>query len=343
MNTIPTTMKALVLYAYHAELDIALRSLRVERRPVPPLKPAQVLVKIEAAVCNPSDLLFLQKQYGVVKTLPTVPGWEGAGTVVAAGSWRGRWLVGRRVAVGSQADQDGTWAEYFVAEAFGGCVPLRKNLDIEQGATLLVNPLTAVALLDEAKRRGAQAVLQTAAASQAGRMILRLAQAADVPLVNVVRRPAQVELLRELGATHILDSSEPDFQQQLTAICDRLRVTIAFDAVGGELTGHLLSAMPAGSGVLVYGALSEDACREISPIDLIFQKKWVAGFFLGDWLRQRGMLTILRQSNRVQSLMASGELQTVIQRRANLEDAVDALLQYKDNMTAGKVLIKPGL
>lgn len=158
MSNIPTDMKALVLNAYNSDLDTAIRSLRVGVRPLPKLTPGQVLVKVEAAPCNPSDLLFLQKRYGVVKTLPTVPGWEGAGTVVAAGSLLGKWLVGRRVAVGGQGDQDGTWAEYFVADAFGGCIPLRKDLDIEQGATLLVNPLTAVGLLDEAKKRSVKAV-----------------------------------------------------------------------------------------------------------------------------------------------------------------------------------------
>jgi NADPH2:quinone reductase len=216
-------------------------------------------------------------------------------------------------------------------------------MDIDQGATLLVNPLTAVGLLDEARRRDAKAVIQTAAASQAGRMVITLARSSGMPLVNVVRRQAQVELLRQAGAAHILNSSDPDFRQQLSTICRELQVTVAFDAIGGQMTGHLLTAMPKGGGVLVYGSLSEEACRDINPIGLIFQGKWVSGFFLGKWLRQRGMLTIIRQSNRVQSLMVKGELQTTIQRRATMQEAADALLQYNANMTAGKVIIKPGL
>jgi NADPH:quinone reductase-like Zn-dependent oxidoreductase len=334
-------MQALVLKAYNADLETAVRSLQLATRPVPRLKLRQVLVRMEAAPCNPSDLLFLQRMYGVVKTLPTVPGWEGAGTVVAAGSLMGQWLVGRRVAVGSQSDQDGTWAEYFVADAFG-CVPLRKDLNVEQGATLLVNPLTAVGLLDEAKKIGAKAVLQTAAASQAGRMIVRLAQDAGTPLVNIVRRPEQVDLLRELGAENVLNSTAPDFQQQLVNICTQLQVTAAFDAVAGAMTGQLLEAMPEGAVVFVYGALSEDACSGLNPISLIFQNKRVEGFFLGQWIRQQGLLTVIRQSNRVQKLITGGQLQTTIQGRVGLDEAVEALLDYKDNMTAGKILIMPG-
>jgi NADPH:quinone reductase-like Zn-dependent oxidoreductase len=340
-SKIPTDMQALVLDAYNADLKTAICSLQVGVRPVPRLKPRQVLVRLEAAPCNPSDLLFLQRMYGVVKTLPTVPGWEGAGTVVSAGSLIGKWLVGRRVAVGSQSDQDGTWAEYFVADAFG-CVPLRKDLDIEQGATLLVNPLTAVGLLDEAKKRGAKAVMQTAAASQTGRMIIRLAQETGTPLVNIVRRPEQVDLLRTLGADHVLNSVAPDFQQQLVNLCTQLKVTAAFDAVAGPVTGQLLEAMPEGAVVFVYGALSQTECSGINPIGLIFQDKRVEGFFLGQWIRKRGLLNLIRQSNRVQKLIAGGQLQTTIQRRTGLEEAVEALLHYKDNMTAGKTLIKPG-
>jgi NADPH:quinone reductase-like Zn-dependent oxidoreductase len=343
MSKISTEMRALVLNTFNADLETAIRSLQVGVRPVPRLKPGQVLVKMEAAPCNPSDLLFLQRKYGVVKTLPTVPGWEGAGTVVAAGSLMGQWLVGRRVAVGGQGDQDGTWAEYFVASAFGGCVPLLKELDSEQGATLLVNPLTAVGLLDEAKKCGAKAVMQTAAASQVGRMIIRLAQDTGMPLVNIVRRPEQVDLLYELGADHVLNSSDPDFQPQLVDICTQLKVSVAFDAVAGAMTGQLLEAMIKGAVVLVYGALSPDECSGINPIGLIFQDKRVAGFFLGQWIRQRGLLNVIRQSNRVQKLIAGGHLQTTIQRRVGLDDVVEAIRHYKDNMTAGKILIKPGL
>jgi NADPH2:quinone reductase len=343
MSNIPTEMRALVLNGYETHLDTAIRNLQLGTRPIPKLKPRQVLVKIEAAPCNPSDLAFLQGMYGVVKPLPAVPGWEGVGRVVAAGSWMGKWLMGRRVAAGGGGNQDGTWAEYYAADAFGGCVPLRKDVDSEQGATLLINPLTAVGLLDEAKRHGAQAVVQTAAASQVGRMIIHMARAAGTPLVNIVRREEQAHLLGRLGAQHVLNSSNPDFFGQLGDTCRRLKVTAAFDAVAGDMTGYLLEAMPEGGVVWVYGGLSYAACSGISPLGLIFQDKQVEGFWLTQWIRERGLLTVMRASNRVQKLMASGKLATTIQRRVGLDGAVDALLHYKDNMTAGKILIKPGL
>ena len=339
----PSEGRALLLERHDPDCATAIRGLRVARRPVPHPRRGQVLVRIEAAPCNPSDLLFLQGRYGVSKTLPAVPGWEGAGTVIASGGgWLARRLVGRRVACGGQMDSDGTWAEYYVVQA-AGCVPLSRGVDIERGATLLINPLTAIALLDLARRARARAALQTAAASQVGRMVVQLAREARLPLVNVVRRPEQVELLRSMGARHVLDSSAAGFEEELRRLGAELGVTVIFEAVAGEMTGRLLGCLPRGTRAVVYGALSEAACSAIDPIGLIFHGKRVEGFYLGAWVRGRGLLRTLRDVARVQRLVSAGELETPIQRVVGLDDAVDGLLQYRLGMTAGKILIRPWL
>src|SRR5262245_9119051 len=110
-DKIPEKMRAVVLREYHAGIAKAIDGLTVSELPVPKPRSGQVLVKIAAAPCNPSDLLLLQGKYGTLKTLPTVPGWEGAGTVVASGGGlMGRWLVSKRVSVAIDSDLDGTWA-----------------------------------------------------------------------------------------------------------------------------------------------------------------------------------------------------------------------------------------
>ena len=140
--TIPDNMQAVVFDAYREQIEEAISRLRVETRSVPRPRRGQVLVRVEAAPSNPSDLLLLSGQYGVRKTLPAVPGWEGAGTVVqSGGGFMGNRLVGRRVAFGSQADRDGTWAQFALADT-NMCIPLRAAVDIEQGASLIINPLT---------------------------------------------------------------------------------------------------------------------------------------------------------------------------------------------------------
>src|SRR3990172_4471547 len=131
---IPKKMRAVVLEEYRENVLDAIAGLKLMERAVPPLRRGQVLVRIEAAPCNPSDLLLLQGKYGTLKTLPTVPGWEGAGTVVASGGGLlAGWLKGKRVACALRDDRDGTWAEYFVADA-ADCIPLKRQVTFEQAA-----------------------------------------------------------------------------------------------------------------------------------------------------------------------------------------------------------------
>ena len=340
-DSIPDRMHALVLHEYCEDIAEAIDSLKVEQRSVPPLKRGQLLVRIEAAPCNPSDLLLLQGKYGSLKTLPTVPGWEGAGTVVASGggplAW---WLMGKRVACGQQEDRDGTWAQYVVANA-AECIPLKRQLCMKQAASLIINPLTAMGLLETARRGGHRAAIQTAGASQLGRMLVAMASESNFPIINVVRREAQVELLQSIGATHVLNSSDDDFVERLGAIAAELQATTAFEAIGGEMTGTLFNVLPEGSTVFVYGALSEAACDNIDPIELIFHGKTVTGFYLGVWLRERGSLDVLRAASRAQKMLIDGRIETKVQRTVSLEESVDGLRQYVDHMTDGKLLIMP--
>jgi NADPH:quinone reductase-like Zn-dependent oxidoreductase len=340
-DAIPELMRAVVLSEYHADVAEAIAGLKVIDREVTRPKRGQVLVRIDAAPCNPSDLLLLQGKYGSLKELPTVPGWEGAGTVVASGGgFLGGWLKGKRVACALREDRDGTWAEYFVADA-RDCIALRKDVSFEQAAGLIVNPFTAVGLLDTARRGGHRAAIQTAAASQLGRMILAIAREDTFPLINIVRRDAQVELLRSLGAQHVLNSSADGFVDELKVLAKRLSATIAFDAIAGEMTGTLVNAMPRRSAVYVFGALSEQACGGLDPVEVIFNDKSLHGFYLGNWLRQRGLIGAVRAARHVQNMFARGIIDTKIQRRLRLDEVVDGLQQYVQNMTDGKVLITP--
>ena len=221
------------------------------------------------------------------------------------------------------------------------CIPLRKATDIEQASTMIVNPFTAWALLSIAKQLGAQAIVQTAAASALGRMIVRLATSRGVGSVNIVRRAEQVALLKSEGAANVLNSSDEDFDERLRELCKHLRATVMFDAVAGELTGRVLRAMPSGATAIVYGALSLEGCLA-DPRSLIFERKSVRGFWLSDWLRSQGALEKFRASGSVQKLLG-GELKTEIRARLPLERAAEGINEYAHEMTGGKILLVPGL
>src|ERR1051326_459213 len=335
MNQLPETMRAVELRSYDGGAD----SVVLAEMPVPRPGDGQVLVRMAAAPINPSDLSFIRGTYGIKKRLPVVPGFEGSGEVVAAGGGLlARYLLGKRVACAAPTDGDGTWAEFMLAEA-SHCIPLRKGTDTEQAATMIVNPFTAWALLAEAKKLRAEAVVQTAAASALGRMIVRLAVARGMHLVNVVRRAEQVELLKREGPGYVLDSSADDFDERLRELCKRLRATVAFDAVAGETTGRVLHAMPARGTAIVYGALSLQGCV-VDPRSFIFGRKSVRGFWLSDWMNERGSLRKFFVAGRVQKLLKD-ELKTEVRARLPLGAAVEGLQEYERGMTGGKIIFVP--
>ncbi len=343
MSHIPAEMRALQIDCYHEDPLAAIRSLRVVKKSVPQPSHGHVLVRVEAAPCNPSDLLLLQGRYGQSKTLPAVPGWEGAGTVMASGGGLlGRWLMGKRVAFSVQSDTDGTWAQYSVVDA-KTCIVLNDEVSFEQGAAMIINPLTALGLVDIAKRGGHAAIIQTAAASQVGRMVLALAVEKGIPAIHVVRRKDQEVLLQNLGAEIVLNSASENFEKALKSEAERLHATIAFDAVAGTMTGLMLSALPNHAKVVVYGALSGSNCANISPLGLIFQQKAVEGFYLPDWISTKGLWGLYQATSTVQKLLASGAFHTAISKQVGLDDAAKALEAYQKEMTLGKVLIRPQL
>ncbi|MEM1283563.1 MAG: zinc-binding dehydrogenase [Chlamydiota bacterium] len=325
------------------DIGAAINSLKIVEKPIPKPGPGEVLVMMEAAPCNPSDLLFLQGKYGVKKTLPAVPGWEGAGVVVETGKGVLPWLLkGKRVACGGQENRDGTWAEYYVANA-KACIPLNKGISSAQGSTLIINPLTAIGMVDETKRRGHRAIIQTAACSQVGRMVQALCQSRQIPLINIVRREEQLEELKAAGEKWVLSSSSEDFGKQLKRVAKELRATVIFEAVAGSLTGTVLSAMPIGSEALVYGALSEQHCSGISPLDLIFKKKIVRGFWLTQWLESTNFFRIYGHSQVIQTMMKEDQFRTKIRLQVGFSEWKEALIDYHKEMTSGKVILTPAL
>lgn len=325
-RTIPTMMQAVLLQAKEGSLTVGPIS-------VPRPGPGQVLVRMAAAPINPSDLGFLRGLYGFQKPFPIVPGLEGSGTVVAAGpGLLSHLLLGRRVAC--SAKSGGTWAEYFVTSA-KNCFPLPKNVSFEQGSMMIVNPMTALAFFDIAKREKHAAIVSNAAASALGRMILRLGQLYNIPVIHIVRRQEQVDLLRSLRGEYILNSSNLDFHVQLRKLSHQLKATLILDPVAGDQAQGLLDAAPEGSTLLTYGTLSG---KRIEPESLRQNGKHVTGFFLPNWIAKRNIVQVLMDIRRVGQLVGN-ELQTTIQKRFSLQAVRLAMTLYQANSTAGKVLL----
>jgi NADPH:quinone reductase-like Zn-dependent oxidoreductase len=326
-------MKAVVLRDYEGTPQ----SLAAVDFSIPRLKFGQVLIKMAATSIGPADLMFLKGEYGITKPLPVVPGFEGSGTVIASGGgWMGRWLVGKRVACLALEDGHGTWAEYMVTST-DICIPLLKNISFEQGAYLTINPMTASALVEIARTGGHLAFVQTAAASTLGLMIARLAKRFQLTGIHIVRRPEQVQKLNSLGYEHVFDSTDASFQKRLAEACNKFKASIAFDAVGGELTRRLALAMPPESRIVVYGALADEPLQ-IDSKDFFFRDKKLEGFWLSRWIKTKVFLQKLLLTYQIQKLL-SNQLQTRVQARYPLEDILSAIDLYEKQRTEGKVLL----
>jgi NADPH2:quinone reductase len=226
----------------------------------------EVLLEVEAAPVNPSDLILLfsladleNAEFSDGKIVAKMPeaaaramagrvgqampvGNEGAGRVIAAGSApEAQALVGQRVA----CVPGGMYATHRIADA-RMCLPLPDDLPIELGAASFVNPLTALGFVETMRAEGFTGLVHTAAASNLGQMLVKLCAEEAIPLVNIVRKPEQVELLKGLGAEHVVNSSEPDFMERLVAATEATGARLGFDAIGGgTLAGQILTAMEA--------------------------------------------------------------------------------------------------
>jgi NADPH:quinone reductase-like Zn-dependent oxidoreductase len=332
-SLIPEKMQA-------AQLDKDGGKLNHREIPVPHPGPGEVLVQMVVSPINPSDLGFIEGGHGYEKTFPVVPGVEGSGTVVAAGpGLLPKLLLGRRVACAKSSTGDGAWAEYMLTRA-SQCVPLKKNISFEQGAMLIVNPLTALVFFEILNQGRHAAFVNTAAASALGQMLVRLALKKNVPLINIVRRADQAELLYSLGAKYVLVSTESDFKGKLTGLTHQLKATLILDAISGEFTSQLIEAAPDDSLVLLYSNLSREPAR-ILPHSLWNHNIRVEGFFLGSWAPRQSIVKILRLSLQVQNLVTT-DLQVTIHKRVPLSSVNDGLDLYIKNMTAGKVMLMIG-
>jgi NADPH2:quinone reductase len=339
----------------------------------------EVIVRVEAAPINPSDLGLLlgpadvstiattgsaarptatftipRERLGGVRarigqSLPV--GNEGAGTVIAAGD-SAKALIGRKVGM-----LGGAMYTQYRKLKMRDVVPLPEGTSAADGAALFVNPLTALSFVETMRMEGHKAIVHTAAASNLGQMLQKICLADGVPLVNIVRSAAQAEILAGIGATHVLDSSAPDFRARLVDAIAETGATIAFDAIGGGALGSdIVQAMEQAASrapgeysrygsntfkqLYIYGAL------DLSPTvlnRLAFGFQWsVGGFLLTPFLQQAPKETVAAMRQRVldelTTTFASHYSATI-----GLAEALspDVLRAYERKATGEKYLIDP--
>ena len=348
--------------------------------PVPTPAANEVLVQVEASPINPSDLGLLiagadmttaavagtperpvvtaslgpgalrALSTRVDKSLPV--GNEGAGTVVAAAqSSAAQALLGKTVGIAGGA----MYSQYRAVDA-GACLLLPSGATAKDGASSFVNPLTALGMLETMRREGHSALVHTAAASNLGQMLVKLCQKDGVPLVNIVRKPEQAELLTAMGAVHVCNSGSPSFGSDLLEALKATSATLAFDATGGgTLASQILNGMEEAANatagqysrygstvhkqVYIYGAL------DTGPTTLTrnFGMAWgIGGWLLTPFLQSAGAEAIGRLRARVAAELTTTFASTYT-REVSLAGMLrpDAFNAYVKRATGEKFLVTP--
>jgi NADPH:quinone reductase-like Zn-dependent oxidoreductase len=357
------------------ELELSLASV-----PIPEPGPDEVLVRVEASPINPSDLGLLvgaadmstaktsgsgdaavvtaKVPDGAMKAMAgrldeSMPvGNEGAGVVIKAGSSdAAQALLGKTVAMIGGA----MYAQYRCLRA-KDVLPLPPGATPAEGASCFVNPLTSLGMVETMRREGHKALVHTAAASNLGQMLNKICLKDGVDLVNIVRSAEQGDILRKLGAKHVVDSSKPTFMDDLTNALVETGATLAFDAIGGgRLAGQILTCMETAANktakvysrygssvhkqVYIYGGL------DMRPTELVrsFGMAWgIGGWLLFPFLQKIGPADGARLRQRVVD-----ELKTTFASHYTKEVSLQEALQlqniaaYGKRATGEKYLINP--
>uniref|UniRef100_UPI003F491B6A zinc-binding dehydrogenase n=1 Tax=Cupriavidus necator TaxID=106590 RepID=UPI003F491B6A len=351
--------------------------------PVPEPGEDEVLIRVEATPINPSDVAnmfgpadlstIVQSSTSdlpvVVATLPEVAlplmanridqsvpvGNEGAGTVVKAGSSaHAQSLLGKTVAV----FPTGMYAQYRCVKA-DSCLVLPDGISAEAAASCFVNPLTALGMVETMKREGHQALVHSAAASNLGKMLLKICLKDGIGLVNIVRNDAQVATLHALGATHVCNTSSPTFKEELTMALVATGATLGFDATGGgQLANTMLSCMEDAIGrrnQMAYGRYGSSVRKQVylygnldnrpTMLARAYGHAWsVSGWLLMPYLAQIGEEQAQRLRNRVAAEIHS-TFASHYSERVSLAGMLqaNAIAAYSRRTTGTKFLVCPQL
>lgn len=303
--------------------------------PVPTPGPGQVLLKVRVASVNPSDLHFIKGEYGQPRIMGNPAGFEACGDVVAAGQGA-EGLIGQRVSFAVALGCSGAWAEYSVTDAIN-CIPLRPDVSDDDGAAQIVNPLTAMAMVDIAQQDG-DAFVITAATSQLGKLMVTLGKDLGLKTIAIVRRKEAVAPLKELGASEVLVTSDTDVVKKFAALSAALKPRVFLDAVSDQLSEEIFAAMPNKARWISYGKLSTEPPKLTQMGQLIFMGKRIEGFWLTSWMRSTPPKDQMRVIGEVQARFADGRWKTDVSVHLPLRDVVSDLAKSLKK-TDGKVMI----
>lgn len=303
---------------------------------LPPPSAGQVLIEVLATPINPSDVLTLTGQYGLLPPLPAIGGNEGVGRVVELGADVDATLSGRTVLLPVGV---GAWRTHLIANA-KGLVVLPDGLDVQQLAMLSINPPTASLMLsDFVALQPGDWVIQNAANSAVGSYLIGLAKLRGLNCVNIVRRESAVEAVKSAGGDVVLVDGDK-LAKRVAEATGSAEIKLGIDAVGGVATDNLARCLAAGATLVNYGAMSGEPCQ-ISPASFVFRDITLRGFWLSQWFRTATPERRAEMFGEIGKFIAAGKLRAPVQAAFPLSEIKQAVATAAAGERDGKVLLLP--
>jgi NADPH:quinone reductase-like Zn-dependent oxidoreductase len=304
----------------------------VELREVAVTPPAsdEVLIQMIACPINPADLLLLTGRHLYKPDLPASVGIEGVGRVTETGGEVTTLMAGDLVAV----PFGGTWREFMTMKA-ADVLPLPSDVDPLQAAMLSVNPVTAAGLL--AGLAPGDWLIQNAANSAVGQLVIRLARRRGVRTINLVRRAELAPMLEALGADVVLVGDD-DLPQRTQAATGGAPILRGLDAIAGEAAGKIHRCLGEGGELICYGLLNSDQVI-LDAADVVFRNVTVKGYSRLRILRQMGTEQGSQLMAELSNLLREGVLHTTIEQVYPISQVQRALEHAELPGRSGKILL----
>jgi NADPH:quinone reductase-like Zn-dependent oxidoreductase len=324
-------MRAVVIERFGEPKDV----LATAERPVPEPGPGEVRLALILSPIHNHDLAIVRGVYGYRPELPAIPGSEAVARVDAVGTEVADLSVGQRVTVSGAQN---VWAEYFVVPA-RQVIPLPDAVSDETAAQLLAMPLSALMLIDDLELPSGDWLTINAANGAVGRLVNVFARQRGLNVLNLVRGPASVAALRELGYEPVLDTESEGWRDQVEAATAGAPILRAVDQVGGRAAAAELALLAPGGQLISFGALSGQPLS-LDPGALIFKQVVIKGFWGAKRIEEIGAEHRGRLIRELIDLAADGVLRLDIEAAYPLEEAADAAVATETPGRAAKVALR---
>ncbi|MFT6090675.1 zinc-binding dehydrogenase [Sulfitobacter sp.] len=325
-------MKAAIHDTFGEPIDV-LNAVEVDK---PTAGAGEVLIKMTLSPIHNHDLWTIRGNYGYKPELPgAIGGSEALGTIEAVGEGVDDAMIGKRVTI---AGVHGTWAEYFVAPATG-VLPLPDMISDVAGAQLIAMPFSAISLLETLKAKKGDWIIQTAANGAVGKIMVTLAKARGINLLNLVRRDEAVKELTDMGIENVLSTSDADWVQKSRDIIGAAGAASAIDSVGGDISADLVELLGLDGELVVFGTAT-GAPMPLSSGALIMKHITVKGFWGSRVSGDMDPEERKRLITELVTLVAKGELVLEDGGVFGLDDVAKAMKAALTPGRAGKVMIR---